>query len=116
MLGAPMQDYDLPAWTAFEGSKAIACLGLQENGKGIYTLWGIVSDDAQGHGRAAVKFGRERIQKAFELLGAHRVQSAVRADNPEYNRFIKLLGLRYEGCALKATESKHDLNIYARIN
>ncbi len=95
--------------------EVVACFGLTFDSEGVYKIWAIISDEARGHGRLMIKFMRSTIASAYEKLGIHRLTAVVRADMPEYSRFIELLGFDYEGTMRKASPNKTDLKVYGRL-
>jgi len=114
-LGGNLADNDELAWTMMEGDEVLACGGIFTIEKGIGFLWAYISDEAKGHGRSLIMHSRRMVAGAVKN-GCFRVQAVVRADKPEYERFIELVGLSKEGLMRKATPERNDLFMYAKIS
>lgn len=111
--GGDVEEYDGPAWSLVEGETVLASFGICKIEEGIGHLWAYISEDAKGHGRTMIKFGRKVIGMA--MSNYHRLQSNVRADKEEYVRFSEMLGLEKEGLLRKATADKRDLWVFSKV-
>ena len=120
-LNGPVCDFPGPSWTMigeeFGEDRPLLVFGIINAAPGVGTLWAYISDDARGHGVAMVKFGRARMDEAFEIMKYNRVQAVVRTDRPEYERFIELLGFEKEGTMRNGSVGgEHDVFLYSRIS
>lgn len=114
-LGVPPKDEVGFGWTMKKGGRPIGCGGFFTISEGVGMVWVILSDEVRGHGKKLCQFARDATQIAFEEMGWHRIQSAVRCDKPEYQRWAELMGFEKEGRLRKATPDKVDLFLYARV-
>ena len=115
-MGEGIQEIPGAAWTLEdEDGNALMCFGISNPEHGISTLWSYISDDARGHGLQIVKFARPRIAAAMKALELRRLQAIVRADKPEYERFIKLFGFEFEGRIRRVTTDNKDVLMFSRI-
>jgi len=102
------------AWTMKDGDTIIGCAGYVKECDGVATFWGFFSEDTRGHGRTIIKYARHTLEQIGEFWELRRIQAAVRADRPEYRRFIEMLGFEYEGCLKKAAANGEDVLMYGR--
>lgn len=114
-LGAVVGNYPGPAWTMEEDGEVLAVMGITAIASGIGLVWSFISDEARGHGKTMLKFGREKMKLALTEMRFHRLQAVVRADREEYQRFIELLGFEKEGLMRKGCANGDDLWLYSRI-
>ena len=114
-LGVPAKDEIGFGWTMKKDGKPIGCGGFQDIGQGIGMVWVMLTDEVRGHGKKLCRFARSATDIAFEEMGWHRIQAAVRCDRPEYQRWAELMGFEQEGRLRKAAPDKTDLYLYARV-
>ncbi len=114
-LGIPPEDEVGFGWTMKKEGRPIGCGGFLDIGQGIGLVWVMLSDEVRGHGTKLSRFARKATDIAFETMGWHRIQAAVRCDRPEYQRWARLMGFECEGRLRKAAPDKTDLYLYARV-
>lgn len=114
-FGVPPEDEIGFGWTMKKDGAPIGCGGFIDIGHGIGVVWVMLSDAVRGHGLRLCRFARIATDIAFEEMGWHRIQAAVRCDRPEYQRWAKLMGFEREGKLRKAAPDKTDLYLYARV-
>ncbi len=114
-FGVPPEDESGFGWTMKLDGKPIGCGGFQGIGQGIGVVWVMLSDEVRGHGLKLCRFARMATDIAFEEMGWHRIQAAVRCDMPEYQRWAELMGFECEGRLRKAAPDKTDLYLYAKV-
>ncbi len=114
-LGVPPIDQPPPAWTMKKDGRPIACGGIVHIGGGVGVVWVQATDEVRGHGLKLCKFARKAVHVAFARMKFHRIQATVRTDRPEYCRWAELMGFEREGLMRKATPSKEDVFLYARV-
>ncbi len=113
-IGVILQDFPTPGWTMFSETDILACGGIVQAGGGVGNVWAYISDKARGHGVSLLRFSRSAMDRALSIMLFHRLQTVVRTDRPEYERFVELLGFEKEGRLRKATSTQEDLFLYAR--
>lgn len=116
LLGGELEEYPGPKWTLLEDDQPIMCFGLLPAEGGVCTVWSFFSDAARGHGKQIVAYAREVFDGAFDVMSCHRLQTVVRKDDEEYQRFVGLFGFEREGLLRKATPDQQDILLYARVN
>ena len=114
-FGVPPQDEVGFGWTFKKQGKPVGCGGFVDIGQGIGMAWVMATDEVRGHGLRVCRFTRMAIGIAFEEMGWHRIQAAVRCDRPEYQQWAELMGFQREGRLRKAAPDKTDLYLYARV-
>ncbi len=114
-FGVPPQDEVGFGWTFKKDNKPVGCGGFVDIGQGIGLAWVMATDEVRGNGLKVCRFTRMAIKIAFEEMGWHRIQAAVRCDRPEYQQWAELMGFQREGRLRKAAPDKTDLYLYARV-
>ncbi len=114
-FGVPPEDEVGFGWTMKKAGRPIGCGGFLDIGQGIGLVWVMLSDEVRGHGVKLCRFARTATEIAFEEMGWHRIQAAVRCDRPEYQRWARMMGFECEGRLRKAAPDKTDLYLYARV-
>ena len=78
------------AWTAWDGERVVACVGLRETFPGAQAVaWAILSQDVGTAHLTITRFARARI--AASRLA--RIEAIVRRDHPAEVTWAKLVGL-----------------------
>ncbi len=114
-MGLPIGDIPGISWTIEVDGEVAACFGLHNEVGGIATLWAYGSEQIRGYGRDIIKFGKSFTDDAINVLKFQRIQAVVRADRPEYVRFIELFGFEKEGLMRKAAATGDDIYLYSRV-
>ena len=114
-FGVPPKDEVGFAWTFKKDSKPVGCGGFIDIGQGVGVVWVMATDEIRGHGLRLCRFAKMAVGIAFEEMGWHRIQAAVRCDRPEYQQWAELMGFQQEGRLRKAAPDKSDLYLYARV-
>ncbi len=114
-LGVVVQDHPFPAYTMLDGEEVIACMGVVDAGGGVGNLWMYVTDKARGHAIPLFRFCRAGLDKVFDVMRFHRIQTVIRTDRPEYVKWALMFGFEKEGLLQQATSSREDLYLFARV-
>ena len=114
-LGVVLQDHPFPAWTMMDGDEVIACMGVLDAGGGVGNLWMYVTDKARGHAIPLFRFCQSALRRLFDVMQFHRIQTVIRTDRPEYERWAQMFGFEKEGLLRKATSAQEDLYLFARV-
>jgi len=116
-LGGVAEEVAGPAWSMKdEEGNVLLSFGILPSSETVGNLWAFISDDARGHGIKMIKFGRAVVEHGLTEKGFRRIQSIVRADRPEYQRFTEALGFTKEGLMRKAAPNGDDLWLYSRVS
>ena len=114
-LGVVLQDHPFPAWTMRIDGEVAACGGVVNAGGGVGNGWVFVSEKARGHGKALTRFVRGALDRLFDVMRYHRIQTVIRVDRPEYERWATLFGFEKECVLRKASPAQEDLFLFARV-
>lgn len=114
-LGVVLQDHPFPAWTMMDGDEVIACMGVLDAGGGVGNLWMYVTDKARGHAIPLFRFCQSALRRLFDVMRFHRIQTVIRTDRPEYERWAQMFCFEKEGLLRKATSAQEDLYLFARV-
>jgi len=104
-----------PSWTLKDEGEVLACFGICNIYGGVGTAWAFVSDKARHHGASLPKAMIAKLKECFDVMKFHRLQTVVRIDSKEYQRFVELIGFQREGLLRKATPSKQDVFLYSMV-
>lgn len=99
-------------FTVHVDGEPVALLGVLPSWPGVGTCWALISDQARGqHAVRLTKGARGIVQSMMFSYGMHRMQCYVQPIE-EYQRWIRLLGFRYESTARMALPDRGDLETW----
>lgn len=103
-----------PAWTLTASGLPVACGGAVRFWPGVGELWCWAGVES---GLLGVAFARQTLAALGGLLaqgGFHRLQAHVREDDERARRFVRFLGLRFEGRCPGYGPDKATYQLYGR--
>ena len=86
-----------PSYTGMVGEEIMFCCGMIKLWPGVYELWAITTPLVARMPLSfhrAIKYALERLKV---ITGLWRLQTAIHIDHVVSQRWIEMLGLRYEG-------------------
>jgi len=103
------------SFSAIDNGHLIACRGIKQLWPGVAEVWFLSSDKVHNHVRPVIKIIFKYLPRLIKEQKLVRIQSAVRADWPEAQRFAQFMGLENEGLMRKYGPDGTDYFRYARV-
>lgn len=103
-----------PSYTILKDDTPIVVLGAWKLWDGAYEVFARTDDKARQHSVAVVRIARGLLASFAQANGVHRYSSCIRADKPEYIRWIKLLGFEFEYTMEGAIDGEVDILGFVR--
>lgn len=100
-----------PCYTGMKGDKVVVCAGISIMWDNRAIGWVKMSKDA---GRDLV-FIHRAVQNIIDNAGMRRVEAYVDSTFEEGKRWVKMLGMSYEGTMKAFSPDGRDHDLYARI-
>jgi len=82
---------------------------------GMAQGWYALSNHAEYNKIGVVRCLKEMIDLAFKELNLHRLETTIRSDFVQAQKFIEYAGFEFEGTMRKYTEDKKDAYLYALV-
>jgi len=101
-----------PSYTALDGDKVVACIGMVNIWQGRAQVWALIAKDA---GRKFF-YIHKMVERALRLHPCKRVETTVTSDFVEGHRWMTMLGFEREGCMRAYTPEGLDTDLYARVS
>tara|TARA_R110000824_G_scaffold208881_2_gene394694 strand:+ start:454 stop:894 length:441 start_codon:yes stop_codon:yes gene_type:complete len=103
------------SFSAIDNGHLIACGGIKQLWPGVAEVWFLSTDKVHHQVRPIVKIVFKYLKILIEEQELVRIQSAVRADWPEAQRFAQFIGLENEGLMKKYGPDGSDYFRFAKV-
>jgi len=103
------------AYTLLYDDEILCCGGVCFYRKRFGEAWILCSRKAEEHPIATFRTARRVIDDIMKLYDMYRVQATVQCDWFEAQRFIKLLGFKWEGTLWRYGPDGSNYQMYSRI-
>ena len=103
------------SFTAIHQDKVIASAGFKPLWDGVAEVWFLASKDFHNHKLQIIKITKTKLKQIVEDNNLIRLQTAVRVDWPEAQRFASFMGLEKEGLMRKYGPDGTDYYGYSRV-
>ena len=98
-----------------EAGEPLMTMGVTIINEGVGAVWSSSTPLASQHARAVVRATRNLIDSAIKKYNLHRVETVVRADNPQLMKWIKLVGFTGESVKHMGCSDKTDLVVFVKL-
>lgn len=100
-----------PGWSALDGDRVLACLGVLDHGNGVGLGWGLLACDI-GHHMPAVT---RAVRRYLAATPFRRIEIKVAANFKPAKRWARILGFRFEGVAVAFCDDGSDAEHWALV-
>ena len=104
-----------PAFTMFCRGEIVACAGVAILSPGVGTVWMLTSALIEQHRLSFPRVIKRYLENIIKHFGLRRVQTVVPGEMHGAEKWIKFLGLHFEGTMCKAGAGGEDTHVYARL-
>jgi RimJ/RimL family protein N-acetyltransferase len=103
------------SWTLTREGKILGIVGGHQIWKGVVEIWSLLSEDVLTIPIAFHKAISRILDFHEENIPVHRYQATVQADFTQGQRWMEVLGFKYEGLLKKYGVNQEDYVLFARI-
>jgi len=111
---AAIYEGESESYTIFFEDKVISCGGVRILWAGTGEAWIMLSQETKKYCRVHA-MTKSVFEAIIEKHNLDRVHAFVRADKPEFLRYVEYMGFEREGLCKKFGPDGHDSYIYARV-